>query len=41
MKTLKITVAELVMIVLLSNILMKMVHTKGHQLMTMLLENVI
>ena len=39
-KTLKITVPELILIVFLSNILMKMMHTNGSQLASKLLENV-
>ena len=40
MKTLKITVPELILIVFLSNILMKMMHANGSQLASKLLENV-
>ena len=39
-KTLKITVPELILIVFLSNILMKMMHTNGSRLASKLLENV-
>lgn len=40
MKTLQITVPELILIVFLTNILMKMMHTNGPRLASKLLENV-
>jgi hypothetical protein len=41
MKILKITVTELILIVLLSNVLMKMLHNKGPGLITRILEHMI
>lgn len=39
MKTLQITVSELILVIFLTNLLMKMVHANGPQLLTAFLQN--